>query len=153
MQNRVFDRYVSIVLIATGTFFIVESLQISQSTYGSSVGPNIFPTVLGAALVLLSFLLFFQTLKSKEHNEEKEERDYKKFLLTLAMAIFYAMTIEWLGYVISTFVFLLAGFQIMQRGKLLYSIVISALFSAVVYYVYVEVLQGTLQGFPSWLAL
>jgi putative tricarboxylic transport membrane protein len=142
----------SIIFMAVGTFFIVQSLQITASTYGSTVGPNIFPTLLGAFLILLSILLFFQTTRYKETGQEKEQLDYMKFLKTAGLALLYALTLEWIGYVISTFIFLLIGFQIMHRGKVVNSILISGLFTGVVYYVYVEVLHGTLQGFPAWLA-
>lgn len=152
LASKAFDRYMSIIFIGVGTFFIVQSLQISASTYGSSVGPNIFPILLGSLSILLSILLFFQTTRYKETNKEKEARDYRKFLKTVGLALLYALTLEWIGYVISTFIFLLIGFQIMQRGKVLYSIIISGLFTVVVYYVYVEVLHGTLKGFPEWLA-
>jgi putative tricarboxylic transport membrane protein len=39
----------------------------------------------------------------------------------------------------------------MERKRLLVSLVISALFSCSVYYVYVVVFQGTLPPLPDWL--
>ncbi|MEH7380294.1 tripartite tricarboxylate transporter TctB family protein [Bacillus sp. JJ1533] len=151
MPSKTFDRYMSVILIGVGTFFIAQSLQISASTYGSSVGPDIFPKVLGSVLIILSILLFFQTTTYKNKNEEKESLDYIKFMKTLGITLLYALTLEWIGYIISTFIFLVVGFQIMKRGKMLNSILISGVLTVVVYYVYVEVLSGTLQGFPKWL--
>ncbi len=142
----------SVILIVVGTFFIVSSSQISASTYGSSVGPDIMPTILGIILILLSILLFFQTTKYKSDSQKSEEQNYGKFLLMVGLAILYAVTLQWIGYLISTFIFLLIGFQIMKKEKILYSFIISLLFTLVVYYVYVEVLQGTLPGFPEWFA-
>ncbi|CAM5184679.1 Putative tricarboxylic transport membrane protein OS=Ureibacillus acetophenoni OX=614649 GN=SAMN05877842_101323 PE=4 SV=1 [Ureibacillus acetophenoni] len=150
MPSKTFDRYMSVILIAVGTFFIISSTQISASTYGSSVGPDIMPMLLGIVLILLSILLFFQTMKYKSDGQKSEEQNYGKFLIMLGLALLYALTLEWLGYIITTFIFLLAGFQIMQKGKILYSIIISLSFTLVVYYVYVEVLQGTLPVFPEW---
>lgn len=155
-MNKAFDRTISIVFLAVGTAFAYGSLSISSSAYGSHVGPNIFPLGLGILLMLISLRLFYETLKypaASKGEDRGAKLDYKRFLVILASTIGYIMLLEEIGYVISTFIFLLIGFQTMERGKWLYSAIISAGFSIGVYYVYVELLKGTLPGLPSWLGL
>ncbi|HLG28000.1 MAG TPA: tripartite tricarboxylate transporter TctB family protein, partial [Paenisporosarcina sp.] len=53
-MSKTFDRFASIAFLLIGLLFVVESRSISQSAYGSSVGPNIFPLALGIILILLS---------------------------------------------------------------------------------------------------
>lgn len=149
-MRKTFDSYASIVFFIIGLLFIVESRRISESAYGSNVGPDIFPMGLGAILVLLSIRLFYEAIKSKPHTEECERPDYKKFVIILGAALGYVLVLETIGYVISTFVFLFISFQVIQRGKWLHSVIISAGFSIIVYYVFVKLLQGTLPGFPIW---
>lgn len=149
-MDKTFDRYASVVFLMIGAAFAVGSFSISKTSYGSSVGPNIFPLGLGIIMILLSIRLFFETLRYKENGKEKDSLDYKRFLIILVAAFFYALTLETIGYVIGTFIFLLIGFQTMEKGKLLKSVIISGIFSFAVYYIFVVLLKGTLPGFPIW---
>jgi putative tricarboxylic transport membrane protein len=153
-MSKAFDRYASLLFLALGVAFVVGSQGISASAYGSNVGPNIFPLGLGSLMILLSLRLFYETFKYKQEDKsEKQALDYKRFLIILGAAILYVLLLEEIGYVVSTFVFLLIGFQTMQKGKWLSSLLISGAFSFGVYLLYVEVLDGTLPGLPTWLGL
>lgn len=150
-MNKTFDKYSSIIYLVVGSAFMLLSQNISTSAYGSDVGPNIFPFGLGLILVLLSLRLLYETFRYPEAAKEKTSLDYKKFGILFLSAVLYAYFLEATGYVIGTFLFLLIGFQTMEKGKWLLSIAISALLSIGVYYVFVEILQGSLPGFPVWL--
>lgn len=126
------------------------SRQIASSAYGSVVGPDIFPLVLGGILILLSLRLFYETFRYQVKSGEKVEMQYKLFVIIFIATLIYVLTLETIGYVITTFVFLLVCFQAMEKGKWIKSLIISAAFSGVVYYVFVEILKGTLPGWPIW---
>lgn len=149
-MSKTFDRYASFVFLVLGTGFVVESRKISDSAYGSSVGPDIFPMMLGIILILLSLRLFMETFRYMNFKLKKQELDYKRFLIILIAAIIYGLMLETIGYVITTFLFLLLGFQVMEKGGLWKSLLISGGFSYGVYYLFVEVLEGSLPGFPVW---
>ena len=145
-----FDRFASILFLAVGVLFMIGSQHISSSSYGSVVGPNIFPFILGILLVLLSIRLFYETFISQGHKGKKEVLQYKPFIIIFIATLAYILTLESVGYVITTFLFLVVCFQTMERKKLISSIIISAAFSGVVYFVFVEILKGTLPGWPIW---
>lgn len=149
-MSKTFDRYASLLFLIIGTAFVIESNGISQSAYGSNVGPDIFPKILGVLLILLSLRLFYETFKYAKNEEKRQTLDYPRFLIIFISAILYAFLLESLGYVITTFLFLVVGFQAMERGNWLKTLVISAAFSFGVYYLFVEVLKGSLPGFPTW---
>lgn len=149
-MNKTADRIAAVAFLAVGALFMVESLRISKSAYGSVVGPNVFPFLLGLVLVLLSIKLLFETRGYPDVAGEKLQRQYKKFLIILAAAIAYAALLETVGYVIMTFLFLVVGFQTMEKGSLWKSIAIAAGFSLGVYGLYVKLLQGTLPSWPIW---
>ena len=149
-MSKTFDRYSSIIFLLLGILFIFESSKISQSAYGSNVGPDIFPKFLGMILILLSCRLFYETFKYANKEKRKEILDYKKFLIILVSAILYIVLLETIGYVIMTFLFLAISFQVMEKGGWLKTLLISAAFSYGVYFLFVEVLDGTLPGFPIW---
>ncbi|MEH7308665.1 tripartite tricarboxylate transporter TctB family protein [Neobacillus drentensis] len=145
-----FDRIAAILFLAVGVLFMIGSRSIASSSYGSVVGPDIFPFFLGILLVILSIRLFYETFSGKKQEKEKENLQYKPFLIILAATLVYILTLESVGYVITTFLFLFICFQTMERGKWLTSLIISGCFSGIVYIIFVEVLKGTLPGWPIW---
>lgn len=147
-MSKTFDRYASIAFLLIGLLVVIESQRIPDSAYGSSVGPKIFPMWLGVILLLLSLRLLYETFKYKSEVIPTEKLQYKKFIIILVSAILYAFVLEKIGYVISTFIFLLIAFQTMERGRLLPTIIIAAAFSFGVYYFFAEFLGGSLPGFP-----
>ena len=149
-MSKTFDRFASIAFLLIGLLFVIESRSISVSSYGSSVGPNIFPMALGALLILLSIRLLFETTKYKSEDDSIEPLQYMKFIIIFVSAAVYAAVLEPLGYVISTFIFLLIAFQTMERGKWIKTIIIAAVFSFGVYYFFAEFLGGSLPGFPEF---
>jgi len=128
-----------------------ESQKISKSAYGSEVGPNIFPFALGLILVILSLRLFYETFRYQGGTNKKAGLDYKRFFIILLAALVYTLVLEEVGYVISTFLFLIIGFQTMEKGKWGKTLLISAIFAYGVYYLFVEILKGSMPGFPVWL--
>jgi putative tricarboxylic transport membrane protein len=145
-----FDRIAAIMFLAVGVLFIIGSTHLSSSSYGSKVGPNIFPLFLGIILALLSIRLFYETFQSKRQEENKEKLQYKPFIIIFVATLLYILTLETLGYIITTFVFLFVCFQTMERTKIITSLIVSACFSGAVFYLYVNVLKGTLPGWPIW---
>ncbi|MFL6517828.1 MAG: tripartite tricarboxylate transporter TctB family protein [Bacillus sp. (in: firmicutes)] len=145
-----FDRIAAIVFLAVGVLFIIGSRSIASSSYGSVVGPDIFPFILGVLLTILSIRLFYETFNGKTQEKNKEKLQYKPFLIILAATLIYILTLESVGYVITTFLFLFVCFQTMERAKWLTSLIIAGCFSGVVYFIFVEILKGTLPGWPIW---
>ncbi|SDS87080.1 putative tricarboxylic transport membrane protein [Paenibacillaceae bacterium GAS479] len=153
MMNKTFDRYASVAFLLIGAAFVWESRKIGESSYGSNVGPDIFPLGLGLLLIVLALRLFYEVMRAKSDNgpSTKEKLDYKRFLILVSAAVLYAYFLEDIGYVFGTFVFLLIGFQVIERGKWLTSVIVASLFSIGVYYLFVIVLEGSLPGFPVWM--
>ncbi|MGN7387315.1 tripartite tricarboxylate transporter TctB family protein [Sporosarcina sp. SAFN-015] len=149
-MSKTFDRYASIAFLLIGLLFVIESMKIANSAYGSTVGPKIFPLGLGIILILLSLRLLYETFKYKTETTTSEKLQYKKFLIILVSAALYAFLLEKIGYVISTFLFLLIAFQTMERGRIVPSLIIATVFSFGVYYFFAEFLGGSLPGFPSF---
>jgi putative tricarboxylic transport membrane protein len=152
MQSKTFDTIAGCVFLIIGVFFIVASTGISASSYGSKVGPSIFPMGLGAILALLSVIVITQARKAAPAAVGKAKRNYKRFVLVLSSTFLYTLLFEPLGYVIATFLYLVFVFQVMERKRPLVAVLIAACFSVAVYVVYVIVLQGTLPPFPVWLS-
>jgi len=149
-MSKTFDTIAGCVFLIVGAFFVVGSLGISKSSYGSTVGPNVFPFGLGIILILLSLIVITRARHSTDKTKEKRAPDYRRFGLLLLATIVYVFVFESLGYVISTFVYLVVVFQVMERKRIFVSVGIAAFFSCFVYFVYVIAFQGTLPPFPEW---
>jgi putative tricarboxylic transport membrane protein len=154
MRTGSFDRYASVIFALIGAVFLFESRNIAKSAYGSEVGPNVFPSLLGLILILLSVKLFLESFKSFQNkNNNREKLMIKRFLIILIASILYASFLETIGYLISTFIFLLVSFQAMEKvakGGWLKNSLIAGAFSFCVYYLFVIVLKGSLPGLPIW---
>lgn len=154
MRTGSFDRYASVIFALVGAVFLFESRNIAKSAYGSEVGPNVFPSLLGLILILLSVKLFLESFKSFQNkNINREKLMIKRFLIILIASILYASFLETIGYLISTFIFLFVSFQAMEKvekGGWLKNSLIAGAFSFCVYYLFVIVLKGSLPGLPIW---
>jgi putative tricarboxylic transport membrane protein len=151
MRTGSFDRYASVLFALIGAAFLFESRNIAKSAYGSEVGPNVFPFLLGLILILLSVKLFLESFKSVQNkNNDREKLMVKRFLIILIASILYAAFLETIGYLISTFVFLFVSFQTMEKGGWVKNALIAGAFSFCVYYLFVVVLKGSLPGLPIW---
>jgi putative tricarboxylic transport membrane protein len=151
--SKTFDRYAGILFLALGAFFIIESLKISSTAYGSTVGPNVFPFGLGVILSLLSIRLIFETFRYQKEEQQKESLDYKRFVIILVAAFLYCFFLEDVGYTVTTFLFLLIGFQTLKKGKIWASLIISASFSIGVFYIFDTFLKVNLPSSSSWLGI
>lgn len=153
-MNLKFDRIAAIVFFVVGVIFVVQAQSISGSAYGSNVGPKVFPTGLGILLIFLSIILLIETIKYKAtykivgESEDLSTPQYKRFLIILIAALAYIFLLEKIGYVISTFAFLLIGFQTLEKGKWISSTLVAAGFSVFIYVFFVNVLGGSLPGLP-----
>lgn len=150
--NKKFDIVSGTAFLAVGAFFIVASRGITSSSYGSNVGPSVFPTLLGILLVVLSLMVIYAAATYKGAEKKSKDLALGKLFLLIGAIILYILIFEPAGYVISTFLFLSFAFQLMERGKLWKSFLVAAVFSGAVYLVYVVLLQGTLPAFPEFLA-
>jgi putative tricarboxylic transport membrane protein len=148
MSNRRTDRITAVVFLLAGAFFVIQSRSFASASYGSGVGPDLFPMILGIALVLLSIRLFYETFHYQDEKRERENLDWKRFSIIVGSLLLYVVTLEIIGYVISTFLFLVISIQTMERGNWLKTLLVSAGFSIGVYYLYVQILEGTLPPLP-----
>jgi len=148
--KEMFDRYASIIFIILGVVLYFHSQTFATFSTGGSIGPKELPLFLAVALIIASVINLVAAIRSKsaEIKEKAKGLEYKKFLIIVGMLFLYVVLLEPLGYVISTFLFLMAGFQTMEKGGYLKSVIIAAVFAGGIYYLYVDVALGTLPGLP-----
>lgn len=151
MSHR-FDLGAALFFFIMGVAFVIGSRDLTGAVYGSSITSGTFPNVFGWALAGLSVLLFIETLKkAPKAKKEEQSRYYKRFATIFVAAIAYVLLLEPLGYVLTTFLFLMVSFQAMEKGNLVKSALIAAGFSLGIHLLFVELLQGSLPSWPSFI--
>jgi putative tricarboxylic transport membrane protein len=97
-------------------------------------GPGFFPTMIGGVFSLLSLALFINTSLSENQLQEKgrfwkEEKSWVKVFLSLFSLVFYLIALNYLGYILTTFLFVLYLLRFVgKRGwgrSLLIAIIVS----------------------------
>jgi len=97
-------------------------------------GPGFFPTIIGGIFSLLSIALFVTTLPTKDRLRErggfwKEKSSWRKVLPSLLSLVFYLVSLDYLGYRITTFLFILFLLKFVGQRKWGSSILIAILVS------------------------
>lgn len=150
-----FDRIFNLILVALGVALYWHSGSMTTELTSGNIGPEVLPRVLAAALILTAGLNLVTVLRQQPaQRDEAGKHDpaargaFIQFLVLVGLLVAYSLLLEPLGYVISTFLFLFAAIQTMERGQLIKSALISAAFSGGVYLLYVKVALGSLPPLP-----
>jgi putative tricarboxylic transport membrane protein len=143
-----FDRVFSLILMVLAIALFYYSGTLDEMSSGGSIGPKEMPRFLAVGLFMAAILNLINVLKIKPTTQSAVSLEYGKFLKILIALLAYALLIERLGYVLSTFLFLFFCFQVMEHGKYLKTAVIAAALSGGVYALYVKVAKGALPPLP-----
>lgn len=98
-------------------------------------GPGFFPLVIGGVLSLLSIILLVRTLWADTGPEGKltfwkEKRSWGKVLFSLLGLIFYLIFLNYLGYLLTTFLFIVYLLKFIGKKGWRTSILIAILIAA-----------------------
>jgi putative tricarboxylic transport membrane protein len=127
------DSLSSVVWLLVGLGFIAGGVKMGIGPLNAP-GPGFFPTVIGGIFSLLSLALFITASSKKNPIPEqgsfwKEKKSWKKVSLALVSLVFYLIFLNYLGYILTTFLFLLSLLKFVgKRGwvsSILTAIVVS----------------------------
>jgi putative tricarboxylic transport membrane protein len=145
---------VSIIYAYTAYFTIDASLPPFAKL--SPVWPSSFPKIISAISVVLGFWLIFSkpAANAKPEINLEQLQDYSWFpaLALLGMMIAYALLLRPVGFIVSTFSFLVLGSMVLGERKLLLPSIISLICSGGIWYLVQEVLGIYLRPWPWFLS-
>jgi len=141
----------NVVLLAgtvglASAYFYAIFATIQVRAFGDPVGPRMFPILLGCALALSAAMLAYE-IWSKPTSEESASaqsgnRQGAVIIAAVAALTFaYFMAFEPLGYVVSTFVYLILLSSYFHKKKHLINISSAVLFSLGTYLLFAKILQ------------
>ena len=116
MKNR--DLVSSIIWMALGGIFVVGALQQGLMRRGVP-GPGFLPFFSGLALIFVSLFVFIPALSQRGKVREQQisflERDsFRKILLALIALFAFGIAMEYVGYLLTTFLFMFFVARIME---------------------------------------
>jgi putative tricarboxylic transport membrane protein len=148
--------FLTISIIYGYTSFFIIDVSLPPFAKMSPVWPSSFPKVLSAMGVVLGFFLVF----SKPSANTKTEIDLKHLqsyswvpaFALLGMMVAYALLLRPMGFIVSTFSFLVIGSMVLGERKLLLLSIVSLIGSGGIWYLVQEVLGIYLRPWPWFLS-
>lgn len=163
MSGNAQERAASLVLVAFSLTYLVLAFFIPQPTLKQQLGPEAFPKAIGLGMLVLSGIYACQQFLGRaREDKEAEERaaiigaeekiegkaDLKTMGFILAAMLFYAFSFERLGYAISTFLVFMAGVLYLDRRHLARDLLIAAIASFALNYLFSAYLRVKLPTGP-----
>jgi putative tricarboxylic transport membrane protein len=149
MKNR--DLVSSIIWMALGGVFVVGALQ--QGLMRKDVpGPGFLPFLSGIALIVISlFVLIPALLKGKKDQSSDlfpTRQSFKKLLFALAALFGFGIALEYLGYLLTTFLFMLSIARLIEPKGWWTTTLVAFLTAALSYLLFVVLLEVQLPKGP-----
>lgn len=142
------------VVLAFAVFYLAATFAIPQSSFTNAVvGPRAMPLVIGLGLVIASVALIVRGLRGVpgSHGVAEEETPPQspvKFVVVVGLLLAYILLFMPLGYVLSTFLFILGVTMYLDRGHPVRNVIYALVFSVVVYAVFTGLLGVVLPPSP-----
>jgi putative tricarboxylic transport membrane protein len=150
MRRR--DVWSSLAWLGVGIAFLVGSLRAGMFRKGIP-GPGFLPFIIALSLIALSLMVFFPALSRKKEDATEsgnffpEKDSFKKILFGLIALFAYGFALEYTGYLITTFVFMIFTSMIMERGKWIGPLVMAVLTAVLSYLLFVSLEVQLPRGF------
>jgi putative tricarboxylic transport membrane protein len=147
------DRISALFFIGLSLFICQQSVVIGLGTLDTP-GSGLLAFGAGAGMGILAFWSLIQSLRSKKmHDEVQVDGTFRwgKFLLVCICLFGYAMVVDWLGFVLTTFVVVFALVHILESKKWWIIVIEAAAIAIGNYLFFVKWLGLSLpQGFLGW---
>ena len=147
MKNR--DLISSLVWIAFGALFLFGALQQGLMRKGVP-GPGFLPLISGIILISLSLIILVPALSDKKERSQATERakffpekdSLKKILLAVIALLAFGLSLGFMGYLITTFLFMLFIMRLMEPiiwRTVLITALATAIFAYLLFLVFLDV--------------
>lgn len=152
-----YDYLTAVISIAFGVIYGLMAYAIPRSRIGNPIAPSVFPLILAGGMIVFGLILLFKSniqdlkiaiQKDKDNQDEHVKKRSQMIWVSCISILIYALTFEHLGYVLSTFVFMMINLANTERDKWARNTLVAVIFSVVVYYLFFYVLGISLPMTP-----
>ncbi|MDN4609190.1 tripartite tricarboxylate transporter TctB family protein [Sporosarcina highlanderae] len=142
------NKKVSLFLIVLGVVFVIMSVRLPKYPL-VPVDADAVPIILGCLLIFLSILLFFIKDEPKDGEDSGQSEpffnaDRKMILLFGGLILLYIIFLEWLGFLLTTALFIFTSTFALGYKKHVTNIVVAIAIPIAFYYLFNYVLKISL---------
>jgi len=161
MENKTvrpnWDAFTGLFGVGFGLVYGYMAYTMPRAAFGNPMDPIYFPLGIAAISILIGVLLLVKSnfkasviaYKELINEDEVKKGDRRRILYTCIISIAYAVLFEHLGYVISTFLFMIAMLTITSgTEKWVKNTVIALLFAVGVFFIFSTMLSISLPPLP-----
>lgn len=155
-KNNANDSLLGLIIFIIGSIYLVLTLQLKEASIGNPVEPKYFPFIISVLLIVLGVYFLLKTGISQLKVSVQNIKDalnlegdiYLTIAITSINCIVYALLFKKIGYILSTFVFLEVMLYLTRKEKWVSNIIVSTLFSIIIYFVFSKLLGVVLPPIP-----
>jgi putative tricarboxylic transport membrane protein len=139
---------------ASGLFWLIFSAFVSYYSYKLGLGtlhqpgPGFLFFWIAIVIAILSLIVMVRSLKKRPPEEAQQptfgKKNVTKIVLVLISLLFYALFMEWLGFLIVTLLFFIFLLGVIEKKRWLFAILVSLIVTAISYLVFETALQSQL---------
>jgi putative tricarboxylic transport membrane protein len=133
------ERTGATVVLLLGAGYLWEAIFMEEVTIGDPLGPKVFPVILGALMVALGFSLLVRPAGASQ--SRPFTRTAVSALILAGLLCAYGFGIEWIGYPLATFVFLLTSSRLLGEKSWVAGLVIPLAVSLGVFVLFTQALD------------
>ncbi len=138
-KNRRGNYLLGMFFAVLGAVILIVSAICYEYMGTYSLGSGFFPSLVGAALILLAAASLFETAAGKYDAADVDMpagREWRRILLFLALTLGMGLSIQFLGMMISICCFLFLELHFIEKQRLFFSAVSAVLITSVIYIVF-----------------
>ena len=133
------NRVIGVLLLILSGYIWFTANGFPERT-GSGPGPEFFPKLASFVLAFLSIILFFQRVTKEEANDVDQisftRENIKKFILTFLALILFIVLAQFLGFLVSSMLFIVCWMLIMREKNWKFILLLSIIFSIVITFIF-----------------
>jgi putative tricarboxylic transport membrane protein len=127
------------------------ALSLPEAMFGDPWEPRIYPLIIAASMSILSIVLIVTEIRRQRHGKKEKPvsfaitSDGKIVAFVVIASLIYTFLFDFLGYAISTFLFLeIIMLYVSKAKKMLWPTIIALTFSIGIYFIFSRLLSITL---------
>ncbi|MBN2753043.1 MAG: tripartite tricarboxylate transporter TctB family protein [Rhodospirillaceae bacterium] len=143
------DRVAGVFSLILGGAYLFGTFRITMHGAGDEIGPRAFPFIVATVVICCGLGLLLKDFRNTDHKPFSwrfvaERSVWIRILLTMVLGITYGLILDWLGYLIATFFFMLFVSSLINIGRYVQNIAIAAVFSIVTFTSFALILKLSL---------
>lgn len=146
-KNNSKDLGVGLFLVFFSVFLYMMSITIKVSK-AETLGPQFLPKIISVLLGILSLILIKNAIKNRKNviKKEKLEKELNlPLLLSILLLLFYITTINFIGFILVSIIYLFLQIRILSLGKpivkkeIIIEIIVSIVVPILIYFLFYKI--------------